>query len=320
MSEEFVRLSIILSGFIIGASLGSFAKALADRSLKDKSFRGRSYCVKCQHPLNWYDLFPVFSYILLKGKCRYCHKRIGIEYLIIEVLTGVLVGFLFWQQFNNFQFSVFNLNSNFKFQILNFQIIQILADLLFKTFFITVLIALFLTDLKKMFIPDRIVIPSIWITLTFLLALTIYKIGFLYYALLQTSLGQLLLPPHSDYFQRHALMLAQPLFAGVLMAVLIGGFFTLLIIITRGKGMGGGDVKLGALMGASLGFPNSILALMMAFFSGAVLSLLLILIRRKNFKSVVPFGPFLVLGSLIALFWGDQLIDWYLNFSFKLGS
>lgn len=185
-------------------------------------------------------------------------------------------------------------------------------DLLFKTFFITVLAILFLTDIKKMLIPDRIVIPAIVISIIFITVITIIKVIFLYYYLTQTLLGQKLLPPYSDYFQRHALMAAQPLFGSILMGILIGGFFMTLIIITKGKGMGGGDVKLGAFMGLMLGFPNALVAIVLSFFIGAIFSLFLIFSGKKHFGQTIAFGPFLVLGSLTALFWGNWIMDWYL--------
>lgn len=87
----------------------------------------------------------------------------------------------------------------------------------------------------------------------------------------------------------------------------------MLIIITRGKGMGGGDVKLGLFMGINLGVENTILAAMLSFLIGAIISIILIIFRKKRFGSVVPFGPFLVIGSLIALYWGDKIIKVYLG-------
>jgi len=295
-------------GFIIGAILGSLVKALADRSLNYRSFLGRSYCPKCIHKLRWYDLTPIVSYLILRGKCRYCEDKISLEYLLVEVGMGILVGFLFWQSFNNFQFvfqtafgrTIFNPFSIF------------IAELLFNTFFITVLAILFLTDIKKMLIPDRIVIPAIWIGITFITVITAIKIIFLYYYLSQTLLGQKLLE-QTDYFQRHALITAEPLLGSILMAAAIGGFFMALIILTKGKGMGGGDVKLGALIGLGLGFPHGLVALMLSFLSGATVSLVLILMGKKHFGQNIPFGPFLVLGSLMALFWGPQIVNWYLQ-------
>lgn len=268
--------------------LGSFAKALADRSLTKRSFWGRSYCLKCKHKLAWYDLFPVLSYTFLKGRCRYCHKKIGTQYLLVEVIMGLLIAYLFNQSFFNF-------------------------DLVFKTFFITILAILFLTDLKKMLIPDRIVKPAILIGAVSLLVATVYKIGYLYYYLSQSTIGQKLLPPYSEYFYRHAFLTAQPFIGSILMGLAIGGFFWSLIIITRGKGMGGGDVKLGAFIGVMLGFPNALLAMVLSFLIGAIFSIGLLVTGKKHFGQVIPFGPFLVLGSLIALFWGNNILDWYLH-------
>lgn len=297
-----------LVGFILGSVLGSFAKVLSDRSLKGKSFSGRSYCPYCKKILNWYDLLPVFSYIALVGKCRHCKHKIPLEYLLVEVLMGCLVGFLFWQSSANFQTLVANFESIFNFQFLIF-----VSDLAFKTFFIVVLVVFFLTDFKKMFIPDRIVLPSIVISVIYLLSITLYKVVYLYYSLLKSPIGQKLLPPYTNYFQRHAIITAQPLFTAILCALLVGGFFMALIIITKGKGMGGGDVKLGVLMGLGLGFPGSLLALTLAFLTGSVISLMLVAFRKKDFGSHIAFGPFLVLGSLITLFWGPQILSWYIG-------
>ena len=302
-----ISMTLGLVGFLFGMVLGSFVKALADRSLGNKSFWGRSYCPKCQHKLAWYDLFPILSYILLHGKCRYCHRKIGFEYLLVEATMGILIGFLFWQTPFVIARSEATWQSVFQSSI-------ILLDLVSKTFFVVILAILFLTDLKKMFIPDRIVLPAIWIGASSLLVITLYKIGYLYYYLAQTAVGQKLLPPYTDYFQRHALAAAQPFFGGVITALIIGGFFMGLIIITRGKGMGGGDVKLGVFMGMMLGFPAAFFALVLSFLIGSIFGIVLIITGKKHFGQTIPFGPFLVLGSLIMLFWGPPIIDWYLHF------
>lgn len=307
---EVVHTKVMISviGFLVGAILGSFAKAIADRSLTKKSFWGRSYCTHCQNKLRWYDLFPIFSYIFLRGKCRYCKKTIKIEYLFVEVVMGLLIAFLFWQSFHNF--------SAIDGPAFGWQFSFLIFELLLKTFFITILAILFITDIKDMFIPDRVILPSLLIGVVATFILTLVKIGYLYYFLTQSSIGKYLLPPNTDYFQRHALITAQPFFESIAMGLLIGGFFWALIIITKGKGMGGGDVKLGAFMGLMLGFPQSLLALVLSFISGAILSIILIFFGKKHFGQVIPFGPFLVFGSLIALFWGNLIIDWYLHLGF----
>jgi len=290
--------------------LGSFTKAIADRSLQNKTYWGRSACPKCHHNLSWLDLLPILSFIFLKSRCRYCHKKISDEYIIVELVTGLLVAALFWQAFNNFQFSIFNFQS-----ISNFQFSMTLFNLALKTFFVTVLVIITITDLKDTFIPDRVILPSLLVSFLALLAFTIYQIGLLHRTLTQTMLGRLLLPPHSDYFLRHSIYIAEPFLLSIFAGLLIGGFFLALIIITKGKGMGGGDVKVGALIGLVLGFSQGILAIMLAFMTGAAFSILLILAKKKKIGENIPFGPFLVLGSLIALFLGNNLISWYLSFS-----
>jgi len=307
---EAAHIKVVVIGFLLGTVLGSFVKALADRSLTKRTFLGRSYCPNCKKVLRWYDLLPILSYLLLKGRCRYCHRKIGVEYVVVEIVMGMLVGYLFFQTFNNFQ-SFDSLNS----LRTGFQFLNSIFELSYKIFFVTVLAIVFLTDLKKMLIPDRIIIPGVVIAFLSLLAITGYKIGYLYYYLSAHPVGQYLLPPHSFYFQEHVLVHLQSSALAVVSGLVLAGFFLLLIIITKGKGMGGGDVKLALFMGLGLGFPNIIVATMSSFIIGAIFSVGLIIFGKKGFRSVIPFGPFLVVGSLIALFWGDRIINWYLNLS-----
>lgn len=77
--------------------------------------------------------------------------------------------------------------------------------------------------------------------------------------------------------------------------------------------MGAGDIKLAFLMGLMLGYPNILVALFLAFFIGAIMGAGLIILGKKTMKSEVPFGPFLVLGTFIALFWGKIIINWYIS-------
>ncbi|OGE37528.1 hypothetical protein A3F00_05060 [Candidatus Daviesbacteria bacterium RIFCSPHIGHO2_12_FULL_37_11] len=306
---------MIIFGFILGIVLGSFTKALADRSLKGKSFFGRSYCPDCKHTLSWYDLPPLVSFILLKGKCRYCRRKISPEYILVELVMGILIAFLFYQS-SPVVIASPAIGGTWQSLFFNYELVKLIFDLIFKTFFITVLVSVTLTDFKRTLIPDRIIIPGIWIAIASLAAFTIYRVGYLYWYLNQSSIGKLLLPPASDYFTRHSFYALQDLLlGGVLTGAGIAGFFLSLIIITKGRGMGGGDVKLGAFMGLGLGFPGGILATVLAFLTGAVSAVFLIIIKKKKFGENIPFGPFLVLGSLITLFWGQEIIKWYLQLS-----
>lgn len=290
-------------GFFIGTILGSFSKAMADRSLRRGSFWKRSYCESCKHKLSWYDLVPLFSYLQLFGRCRYCKKSIGEEYIILEIIYGIIFAFLFWQ-------------TSFKVpDALNYspETILFFVEILLKSFFITILGIVTITDLKKMIIPDRVIIPATAGLFIALIVTSIYKIVSLFFLLRYDPIGKFLIPPHSDYFYRQTMLIGQTLGLSFLTGLAIALFFLFLIIITRGKGMGGGDVKLGFFFGLMLGFPNGLLALVLSFFTGAVVALGLIAAGKKSFGQTLPFGPFLVLGSLIALFWGKQIVDIYLN-------
>lgn len=106
-----------------------------------------------------------------------------------------------------------------------------------------------------------------------------------------------------------------PLLWSVLSGTAVAAAFAGLIIITRGRGMGWGDVKYVFFLGLALGFPNVVVAVLSAFFLGAALSLVLIALRQKKINQTIPFGPFLSLGAIIALYFGPQIVNWYLNFS-----
>lgn len=283
--------------------MGSLLKVLADRSLSKKSFFGRSFCISCKKTLNWFDLIPILSYILQSGRCRYCQKTISWEYPAVELINGLLVGFLFFQSYPSLPLFSEPL-----------KLILFSLELIFKVFFITVLLSLFLTDLKKMLIPDRIIVPSIIISIIYLIFLTLYKIGYLYIYLHNHPIGKYLLPPYSTYFQGRVFFHLEDFMTHLGAGFILAAFFLLLIILTKGKGMGGGDVKLGLFMGIALGGINSVIATMLSFLIGAAFSIVLIILGKKSFGQVIPFGPFLVIGSLLALFWGKEIFDYFMKF------
>ncbi len=291
-------------GFIIGIGLGSFTKAWADRSLLRRSIRGRSSCESCKRQLKWYDLLPVFSYIFLLGKCRYCKKKISLEYPLVELVFGILLVLVFLQ--SNFQ--------SFFYKAPVYLILETL-DLIPKVIGFSVLIAVFLTDLKKGIIPDRITYPGVVSVLIVLIVTSIYKIALIYLSLSTHPVGKYLLPPYSDYFIRHSLIALNPLTLGLISAAAMLVFFWVIIFFTKGKGMGGGDLKLAVFMGLILGFPNILVALMIAFLSGSLVGLLLIFLKKRNLKQTIPFGPFLSLGGIISLLWGGTISAWYLGLS-----
>jgi len=145
------------------------------------------------------------------------------------------------------------------------------------------LIVIFVYDWKKYIIPDEIVWPAIIIALI--------------YIILSSVIGH-----------EPSVFLNSLIGAGI-----GGGTISLIVLITRGRGMGIGDIKLGFLVGLLATYPGTILALFAAFAIGAITGLILILFGKKKFKSMIPFGPFLIMGIYLTIFFGQQIIGWYLN-------
>ena len=98
-----------------------------------------------------------------------------------------------------------------------------------------------------------------------------------------------------------------------LIGIAVGGGIFLVIILVSGGGMGGGDMKLGAMLGAFLGWKLGLLALLLGVLAGGAVAVVLLLRGRKGRKDAIPFGPYLALGGAVALLWGDQVLTWYLS-------
>ncbi len=267
--------------FLFGLVAGSFLNAVIWRMyFKVAVWHGRSMCPACRHSLSWQDLIPIISFFLLRARCRYCAAPISWQYPLVELVTGVLFLAIF-----NSQFSILN----------EFSIWQ-----LFKLFYLwtiaSALIIIFVYDLRYYIISDTVVYPAIALT-------------FLYRIFEVWSLN------HLDLIGNWKLEIGnfESLIYSIGAGILASAFFFAIYACSKGKWMGFGDVKLALLMGLALGFPNIIAALFFAFVIGAAISLFLVFFRKKQWKSEVPFAPFLVLGTFLALFFGARIVNWYLN-------
>lgn len=157
------------------------------------------------------------------------------------------------------------------------------VQMLFLFYVFSCLIIIFVYDLKHYLIPDVVLLPLI-------VAAAIYDF----------------LVPCSMFYI--------PCLKDYLLGAAIGfGFFYFFYKISNGKWMGFGDAKLAILMGLLLGVSKILAALFFAFFFGAIIGIISIALQKKKLKSEIPLGPFLVLGTVIAQFWGDKIINWYLN-------
>ncbi len=266
--------------FIFGLTVGSFLNCVIYRLEKGESaLKGRSYCPKCRHKLAWYDLIPLLSFFILKAKCRYCHKKISIQYPLVEIATGLLFLPIFYYWSLGFCLATPDLAE------------PEILDLMFLFAIASILIIIFVYDLKHYIIPDKVIFPAI-------------GIAFIYKLFENWSLG-------FDWSLSASWRIG--IWSFISAAFIAAGFFLAIVLITHGKGMGVGDIKLAFLMGLLLGWPNIFVAMFFAFLIGAIIGIELILIKKKTLKSEIPFGPFLVTGTFIALFWGQQITNWYLN-------
>ncbi|MBU1102917.1 prepilin peptidase [Patescibacteria group bacterium] len=270
--------------------------------------RGRSHCPRCGAILRWYDLVPVLSFFVLRGRCRYCSQPISWQYPLVEIATGALflltVGGITNQELgikNNLAFGFWNL---FEIWHLDF---GILITICYMLFVICSLIVIFTYDLRHYIIPDKIIFPAIIVVVLF----RVFEIlNFGHWNLF----GIWDLPPLASLAPGGGFGIWRPFLFYFLSAVGAAVFFLAIVLVTKGKGMGVGDVKLAFLMGLILGWPNILVALLLAFSSGALVGLGLIVAKQKTLKSQIPFGPFLISGTLVSFFFGSAIINWYFSF------
>lgn len=244
--------------FILGIIIGSFLNVCIYRIPREESIvYPSSHCTKCNTSLKWYDLIPMFSFLFQKGKCRYCGEPISPQYLIVELLNGVLYTTIF---------HFYGLTINF----------------VFYSLLISVLMIISFIDYYHQIIPDCLSAVIIILTILYkLLLFILYKIPF-------NSITSML-----------ALLLS-------------GGLFLLIAIVSKG-GIGGGDIKLISVLGFVLGIKKILLNMLLSFIIGGIFSIFALLLKKKGKKDTIPFGPFINIAAVITLFFGDSIINWYLD-------
>jgi prepilin signal peptidase PulO-like enzyme (type II secretory pathway) len=175
----------------------------------------------------------------------------------------------------------------------------------------TALISLLLTDYKYGMLYDKIMYPTIIFVLIYKLIVIGYYAYIEYTTLSGFELGRAFL--RAGLLNNHLNYAVTTFMHTLLGSIGVALFFLLLIIVTKGRGMGGGDLKLGFLVGLLAGWPNMVVAIFLGFLTGALASCILIVARKKNIGQTIPFGPFLILACFIIMFFGNQLFDWYIK-------
>ena len=249
MIENEIIMYIII--FIYGITIGSFLNVCIYRIPKGEGVvRRRSHCMKCGYMLRWYDLIPVLSFVLLKGRCRKCKEAISLQYPIIEVVNGVLYVLVFY--------------------VNGFHYVSILYCLM-----VSALLALSVIDFHTKEIPFGF---NVFIFILGMVNLILDRQNWTNYLLGFLSVS----------------------------AVLFALFY-----LSKGRAIGGGDVKLMAACGFLIGWKLIILA----FVLGCIIGSIIHMIRMRFFgaERELAMGPYLSIGILFAILWGNQFLNWYLT-------
>ena len=292
-------ISILILLFLFGIIIGSFLNVVSLRYKPGANFldihilSGRSHCSDCQTTLRWYELVPLFSFFIQKMKCRHCTSSLSWQYPLVEFITGLLTVAIptFFRTF--FQFSVLSSQGQGSLWFYGFVGVWLLITYIF--------IVISIIDLRHRVIPDQ---ANILLAI-FGFGLILIKDSFPSAFPFQGSFFK----SYSVIFTANASLLLNITFAVLTALVVYGG----IILLTRGRGMGMGDLKLALPIALILSWPDVILAFSASFIIGASLAVPLLLHKVKKMSDAIPFGPFLILGVYVAVFYGYTISSWYFS-------
>lgn len=238
--------------FLYGIIIGSFLNVCIYRIPKKENIATtRSHCMSCGYQLKWYDLVPLFSYLVLRGRCRKCGSKISVQYPIIEALNGALYLLVFWR---------YGMSVDSLLYCLLFSALIVLSVIDFRTYEIPLGINIFILTLGLIHMVTDL---SLWSS---------YVIGFF--------------------------SVSVPLL--------------LIYLVTKGRGIGGGDVKLMAVAGLLIGWKLNVLGFLLGCILGSVIHLCRMKLSGES--HVLAMGPYLAMGIGLSVLWGEQMIAWYLSF------
>lgn len=255
---------IILVLILLGLCFGSFVNALVWRLHEGRDIvREHSECPHCHHLLAPKDLVPVFSWLWLRGRCRYCHKRFD-DTPLAELLVPLVfvLSYIYWP---------WTLHGDGLFRF----VIWLMCVIGF--------VALTLYDFKWFMLPDKIVFTLIGLVgAQALVSWLVFRTG------TSVVVGELV------------------------GAVLIAGLFYLVYLLSAGKWIGLGDVKLGIALGLLAGGAmQAMLLLFTASLAGTIATLPMLITGKAGRKTHIPFGPFLLLATVVVQLWAPAIITWY---------
>lgn len=293
--------------FVMGLAFGSFLNVCIYRLPRGLSVvRPGSACPQCKRPIAFYDNIPVLSWIILRGRCRNCKAAISPRYLLVELLTGLLWLACYW----NFGASL----STLKYCVFSF-----------------LLLGLIYTDAETKLLPDKLTLTGLALGLGFSLCVPVNDLAS------QFLPGMVDLPVSGDIFGR-LMSLVDSGLGALVGASFIYGAGAIYLHWRKAEGMGFGDVKLMAMVGAFLGIKLTVFTIFTASLTGSLFGLGTVLVvwlkrthrfmkrladaqqaRRRGWQSAqvvyrnyqMPFGVFLGSMAIIALFFGNRVWQWY---------
>jgi leader peptidase (prepilin peptidase)/N-methyltransferase len=267
---------------LFGLVIGSFLNVCIYRIPLGKSvvFPGSS-CPHCGTPVRPIDNIPVLSYLLLLGKCRSCKKTISLQYPIVELLTGLV----FYACASKWNFA---------------------SPTFVNTLLLSAVIVLIFTDWHHRILPNILTLPGIAVGI---LLSPFQSLSYYSFDPLSVKISSLLWPGNpQSILPWTASLVGAILGGGILLAVGLG-----YEKLRKKQGLGMGDVKMMAMIGAFLGWPLAILTLMSGSLFGTILGILLMLLGRGNLQTKLAFGVFLGIGTALSVFYGLPFLAWYLR-------
>jgi len=268
---------------LFGLLIGSFLNVCIYRFPRDLSVvRPRSFCPECEKTIAWYDNVPLLSYALLKSRCRDCGVPIPWRYPIVEALTGIL--------FFSFTAVLGPTLAAFKFCLLS-----------------ALLVGMIFADLEERILPDEFTLGGLVAGLALSWAVPVVPTS--------GSVAGLILSVARIPAGPHGVSVAE----SVLAAVIPSGFLWLTGFVFQKlrhkEGLGFGDVKMVAAIGAFVGLPNTLLTLIVGSILGSVLGILYVVITKKDYSSYeLPFGSFLGAAAILVSLYGQHVVAWYAGF------
>ena len=267
--------------FFTGLCIGSFLNVCIYRIPLGKSIVSPgSSCPHCGISISFLDNIPILSFLLLRGKCRACGQRISIQYPLVELLCGLA----FFACARVWLFA---------------------PPTYVNSLFLAIIIILIFTDYNHRILPNTITLPGV---LSGIL-LSPFQMPEVYSDLFSWKAAAMLGSENSS---------AVLAWSGSVFGAIIGGVPLYLFafayeLVRRRQGLGMGDVKMMAMVGAFIGWRLALLTIFVGSLLGTAVGILLILFRKINTQGKLAFGVFLGIGSALCLFYGFSFVRWYLN-------